>query len=77
MALNGEKGLFDWISSTWHPYTQQIPEGMREDFVNELVTLFVSKYPPDSEGYIHVSMRRLEVEAYAEIQAWKKIFDKS
>jgi trans-aconitate methyltransferase len=66
MALEGERGLFDWISSTWHPYTQQIPEEKREDFIAKLVTLFVSKYPPDSKGCIHVRMMRLEVEALAE-----------
>jgi trans-aconitate methyltransferase len=66
MILEGERGLFNWFSSTWHPYIQQIPEESRDVFIAELVTRFVNKYPPDSKGCIHVKMMRLEVEASAE-----------
>jgi trans-aconitate methyltransferase len=66
MILEGEKEFFDWISSTWHPYTQQIPEEIREDFISELVTRYVSTHLLDEKGYVHVRMVRLEVEAYAE-----------
>lgn len=31
MALEGEKGLFAWIASTWLPYMQQIPQELKED----------------------------------------------
>lgn len=64
MALQGEKGLFAWIASTWHPYIQQVPQELKDDFINELVTLFVMNYPPDDKGYVHVQMKRLEIEAY-------------
>jgi len=66
MALEGEKGLFAWIASTWHPYTQQVPEELKENFINDLVTLYVGNNPPDDKGYIHVQMVRLEIEAYPE-----------
>ncbi len=66
MALQGERGLFAWIASTWHPYIQRVPQELKEDFINELVTLFVKNYPPDDKGYVHVQMKRLEIEAYRE-----------
>lgn len=66
MALEGEKGLFASIASTWHPYTQQVPQELKEDFIKELVALFVKSYPPDNKGYVHVQMKRLEIEAYPE-----------
>jgi Trans-aconitate methyltransferase len=66
MALQGEKGLFAWVASTWHPYTQRVPPELKEDFINELVALFVKNYPLDDKGYVHVQMKRLEIEAYRE-----------
>lgn len=66
MALEGKKGLFAWIESTWHPYTQRVPQELKEDFINELVTLFVSNHPLDDKGYVHVQMVRLEIEASPE-----------
>jgi len=64
MALEGEKGLFAWIASTWNPYTQQVPEELKEEFINELVTLFAGNNPPDDKGYIHILMVRLETFYY-------------
>jgi trans-aconitate 2-methyltransferase len=66
MALEGKKGLIGWIASTWHPYTQQVPEELKEEFINELATLFADNNPPDDKGYIHIRMLRLEIEAYPE-----------
>lgn len=66
MALEGEKGLFALIASTWHPYTQRVPQELKGDFINELVALFVKNYPLDNKGYVHVQMKRLEIEAYPE-----------
>lgn len=66
MVLKGEKGLYAWIASTWLPYIQQVPQELKKDFINEFVALFVRSYPPDDKGYIHVQMKRLEIEAYPE-----------
>lgn len=74
MALEGEKGLFSWIGSTWHPYTQQVPVELKEDFINDLIARFLVNNPPDTEGYVHIHMVRLEIEAYclkSGSQAWK------
>lgn len=64
MALEGEKGLSAYIASIWLPYIQQVPEELKQDFINQFVALFVKNYPPDDKGYIHVQMKRLEIEAY-------------
>ncbi|MDW5551916.1 class I SAM-dependent methyltransferase [Methanosarcina sp.] len=66
MALQEESGLFASIASTWHPYIQRVPQELKENFINELVALFVKNYPPDDKGYIHIQMKRLEIEAYRE-----------
>lgn len=53
-----------WIRTTWLPYTQAVPDSLREQFIDELVTEYVKLYPMGDNGFIHVQMNRLEVEAY-------------
>ncbi len=66
MVLEGKNEFCAWNTSILHPYTQQVPQSMRGNFINELVNIFVKNYPPDDKGYVHVQMMRLEIEAYAE-----------
>lgn len=63
MIHKGKEGLAAWIRTTWLPYTQRVPEGLREEFIKELVDKYVEKHPLDNNGYVHVPMVRLEVEA--------------
>jgi trans-aconitate methyltransferase len=63
MIHKGKEGLAAWIRTTWLPYTQRIPEEMREKFIDELVDEYIKKHPLDNEGFVHVPMMRLEVEA--------------
>ncbi len=63
MAQHGREGLAGWVRTTWLPYTQRVPEGLREQFVGEVVDRYVESFPPDSDGTVHVRMVRLEVEA--------------
>ena len=63
MAQAGKEGLASWIRTTWLPYTQRVPEADRDDFVSDVVDRYVESHPADSEGLVHVLMRRLEVEA--------------
>ena len=63
MVHAGEKELASWLRTTWLPYTQRIPELLRDEFVLEVVDRYSREYPPDGDGNIHVSMVRLEVEA--------------
>lgn len=63
MTQQGAEGLAGWMRTTWLPYTQRIPEAEREQFVTDAVAHYVSCYPPDDQGLVHVPMSRLEVEA--------------
>jgi trans-aconitate 2-methyltransferase len=48
MVLVGKESFFTSIASTWHPFTQQVPERLRNKFIDELVNLFVSFHSPDN-----------------------------
>jgi trans-aconitate 2-methyltransferase len=63
MTQQGALGLAGWIRTTWLPYTQRIPEGQRDRFVAEAAEEYISRYPLDHQGLVHVPMVRLEVEA--------------
>ena len=52
-----------WIRTTWLPYLQRIPENLRVSFINDIVDQYLTRYPADREGIIHIGMVRLEVEA--------------
>ena len=64
MIHQGKAGLAGWIRTTWMPFTRCVPEDKRDDFIEEFVNLYLSKNPLDSQGLTHVSMVRLEVDAY-------------
>lgn len=63
MTHEGQAGLAGWIRTTWLPYTQQLPEPIREQFVTELVERYLEHHPLTEDGLTHVQMVRLEVEA--------------
>jgi trans-aconitate 2-methyltransferase len=63
MLQKGSAGLTGWVRTTWLPYTQRVPEDRREAFIATLVARYVEAHPPDAEGFVHVPMVRLEVEA--------------
>ena len=73
LALEGKKGLSDWlIASILHPYTQRIPQDLKENFMNELVNSYIETNPPDEKGFVHVRMIRVEIEAYPEKSTCEK-----
>jgi trans-aconitate 2-methyltransferase len=63
MTHAGQIELAGWIRTTWLPYTQRIPDMLKEVFIEELVHTYIQNYPIDKDGKIHVQMIRLEVEA--------------
>jgi len=63
MAMEGREGLASWIRTTWLPFTQKVPEDIRERFVHELVDRYLELYPPDDGGIVHAQSIRLVVEA--------------
>lgn len=56
-------GFESWIRTTWLPYTQRVPESLREEFIGECVAHHLERIPPDGDGIVHTQMKRLEVEA--------------
>jgi trans-aconitate 2-methyltransferase len=63
MTFPNAEGLTGWVRTTWLPYTQRIPEEIRDDFVKEITTRYLTNHPADGAGTIHLDMIRLEVEA--------------
>jgi len=62
-VYEGRAGFAAWLRSTWLPYTQRVPENLREEFIGVITDRYVAKHPPDAESRIHVRMVRLEIEA--------------
>lgn len=69
MAQRGAEGLASWVRTTWLPYTQRVPEDLREEFISDIVERHIRSHPPDANGLVHVQMVRLEVEARKEARA--------
>ena len=63
MRQQGAEGLAGWVRTTWLPYTQAVPEGRRQEFVDQVVRRYLALRPPGPDGTVTVRMVRLEVEA--------------
>ena len=59
----GAEGFAMWVRTTWLPYTQRVPEDMREEFIAAVVERYVARHPVDAKGLVHVPMVRLEIDA--------------
>lgn len=63
MVHRSKNDLAAWVRTTWLPYTQRIPAAMQDKYIEEIVDEYLGIRPPDQDGYIHMHMYRLEVEA--------------
>lgn len=63
MQHQGKEGLKGWLRTTWFPYTNQLPEILKEPFLDTVVDTYLQQIPIDEQGKTHVKMMRLEVEA--------------
>ncbi len=63
MTFRDVEGLAGWIRTTWLPYTQRVPEQMRDGFVKEIVTRYLVDHAADNADVIHLAMVRLEIDA--------------
>ena len=63
MTHHGKSEFAGWIRSTGTPYTHRVPEAERDHLIDDLASAYLARYPLDSNGYSHVKMVRLEVEA--------------
>ena len=61
----GEESFKGWLRTTWFPFTDCLPETLRETFLDEVSESYKIDHPTDESGNINVKMVRLEVEAYA------------
>ena len=59
----GHAGLAGWIRTTWMPYTDRLPEARRAAWIDEVVTRYAERVPPDGDGNLHVPSFRVELEA--------------
>jgi trans-aconitate 2-methyltransferase len=62
-TYNGAEDFAAWLRTTWLPYTQRVPENLREEFIAAVTERYVAKHPADESGKIHVRMVRLEIDA--------------
>jgi trans-aconitate methyltransferase len=62
-TYEGREGFSAWLRTTWMPYTQRVPEQIREEFISAVVDRYVAKHRVDSKGLVHVRMVRLEIDA--------------
>jgi trans-aconitate 2-methyltransferase len=63
MVHDGSEALTGWLRTVFLPYTERLPEALREDFLGEMTKVYMKRRPPDENGCIHMKMVRLEVEA--------------
>jgi trans-aconitate 2-methyltransferase len=64
MKHQGREGLTGWVRTTWLPFTDRLPESLKQKFVESIINRYLYLQPPDHAGVVHVSIVRLEVEAY-------------
>ena len=63
MVYPDREAFAGWIRTTWLPWMDRLPEGEQPVFIQELINEYLSIYPADAEGTIHIGMVRLEAEA--------------
>ena len=62
-VYQGRDRFVAWFRTTWLPYTQRVPENLRDDFVAAVTDRYLAKHPPDVGGRVRVRMVRLEIDA--------------
>lgn len=63
MVLESPEKFTGWLRTTWHPYTQRVPESLRDEFIAAVVQRYLRSFPLDAQGRVHVGMVRLEIDA--------------
>ena len=63
MVHDGKEALKGWVRTVFLPYTERLPEALREDFVEQIAYTYIERRPIDENGHVHVQMVRLEVQA--------------
>lgn len=61
MVHDGERALKGWVRTVFLPYTERLPEALREEFIEQIARAYIARRPLDENGHVHVPMVRLEV----------------
>jgi trans-aconitate methyltransferase len=59
----GRERFAAWFRTTWLPYTQRVPENLRDEFVAAVTDRYIARHPLDDAGRVRVRMVRLEIDA--------------
>jgi trans-aconitate methyltransferase len=62
-VYEGPAGFGAWLRTTWLPYTQRVPEELRDAFIAAVADRYLARHPLDAAGRVHVKMVRLEIDA--------------
>jgi trans-aconitate methyltransferase len=62
-TYQGREGFEAWLRTTWLPYTQRVPERLREEFIAAITDRYLAKHRADDAGRVCVRMVRLEIDA--------------
>ncbi len=62
-TYDGPAGFAAWLRATWLPFTQRVPEYLREEFISAVTQRYVVRHLPDAAGRIRVRLVRLEIDA--------------
>ncbi len=57
------EGFAGWLRTTWMPWSNRVPPELRDAFLAETVAEHLARRPVGADGFVSVSMSRLEVEA--------------
>ena len=63
MVYPDREAFAGWIRTTWLPWMARLPEEEQPVFTKALIDEYLSMYPADPDGTIHIGMVRLEAEA--------------
>ena len=62
-VYQGRERFAAWFRTTWLPYTQRVPENLRDEFVAAVTDRYLARHPLDDSGRVHVRMVRLEIDS--------------
>ncbi|MCX8150632.1 MAG: methyltransferase domain-containing protein [Candidatus Bathyarchaeota archaeon] len=63
VKLKGKTSLVRWIKTNWLPFTERVPENLRDSFIREVAERYLAAYPLDAAGMANIKLVRLEVQA--------------
>jgi len=66
MAHVDRSAFEGWLRTTWLPYIRRVKEERQQEFLDQVVDVYLTANPASSDGVVHVQMIRLEVEAKKE-----------